>query len=57
MEYSAFEKIKEVSGSENVNNLIKDGWEILSISPGNDENGAYFLYCMGWRDPITRFGI
>lgn len=56
MDYSDFKKVREEMGTENVNKLLFDGWEILSISPGSDENGAHFLYCLGWRDPIDRLG-
>jgi hypothetical protein len=55
--YSDFEKVREEMGTENVNQLLSDGWEILSIAPGSDENGAHFLYCLGWRDPIDRLGF
>ncbi len=57
MDYSDFKKVREEMGTENVNKLLFDGWEILSIFPGSDENGAHFLYCLGWRDPIDRLGI
>lgn len=56
MNYSDFEKVIEEMGTENVNKLLY-GWEILSIAPGNDEDGAHFLYCLGWRDPNDRLGL
>lgn len=57
MDYSEYKKVTEVMGETNVNNLLKDGWEIISIAPGNDEDGAHFRYCLGWKDPIDRLGI
>ena len=57
MDYSQFEKVKEEMGEINVNKLLSEGWELISVAPGNDENGAHFGYCLGWRGPIDRLGI
>ena len=51
------EKVKEEMGEINVNKLLSEGWELISVAPGNDENGAHFRYCLGWRGPIDRLGI
>lgn len=57
MDYSQFEQVKEEMGEINVNKLLSEGWELISVAPGNDENGAHFRYCLGWRGPIDRLGI
>lgn len=57
MDYSQYTKVKEIEGAENLERMLYDGWELLSISPGSREDGAYFLYCIGWRDPIDRLGL
>ncbi len=57
MDFSQYTKVKEIEGTENLANMLYDGWELLSVAPGTKENTAYFLYCVGWRDPIDRLGL
>lgn len=57
MNLSQYEKIKEETNAENVNKLLADGWELISVAQTTGGTEPHFLYCLGWQDPITRLGL
>lgn len=56
MNLSQFKKVKEEMGADNVNKLLAEGWELISIAQTTDGTGTHFLYCLGWREPVGRLG-
>ena len=49
MESIKVSQVVELFYSEQVNEYLKIGWEILAVSPGrNEDGGAYHRYSLGW---------
>lgn len=57
MDYSKISRITETSDSERAQEYLSIGWVLLTVAPGQDEEGiAYVLYSLGWPsekgDPV-----
>ena len=55
IDISSVTKVKEVRLKHELNQLIDEGWILLSVIGGQSEDlSPYFVYSLGWiEDPLS----